>query len=92
MPFGAGLFRRPIDIMLRLRFETRIVEKIGERNQVIEKVLAALPGFSRAADWFAGKPSTRTATFWMRMRNSSGSESKVSSATLTKSSCFIPHH
>src|SRR6266852_2576845 len=40
--------------------------------------------------WFAGKSSTRIATFWMRTRNSSGSESKVSSATLTKSSRFIP--
>jgi hypothetical protein len=37
----------------------------------------------------SGKSSTRIATFWMRLRNSSGSESKVSSATLTKSSRFI---
>src|SRR5882762_5781141 len=41
--------------------------------------------------WFAGKSSTRIATFWIRIRNSSGSESKVSSATLTKSSRFILH-
>ena len=41
--------------------------------------------------WFAGKSSTRIAKFWMRLRNSSGSESKVSSATLTKSPRFITH-
>ena len=32
------------------------------------------------------------ATFWMRLRNSSGSESNVSSATLMKSSRFMVHH
>src|ERR1700745_3469502 len=31
------------------------------------------------------------ATFWIRLRNSSGRESKVSSATLTNSSRVIPH-
>src|SRR6266550_6200000 len=31
------------------------------------------------------------ATFWIRLRNSSGRESKVSSATLTNSSCVILH-
>ena len=43
-------------------------------------------------DWFGGKSSTRIGTFWMRLRNSCGSESKASSATLTKSSRFIVYH
>jgi len=40
---------------------------------------------------FGGKSSTRIATFLIRLRNSSGSESNVCSATLTKSSRFILH-
>ena len=43
----------------------------------------------RGGDWLGRKSSTRIATFWMRLRNSSGSKSKASSATLTKSSRFI---
>lgn len=39
----------------------------------------------RGADWCGGKSPTRIATFWIRLRNSSESESKASSATLTKS-------
>src|SRR5215469_4616078 len=40
-------------------------------------------------DWFGGKSSTKIATLWIRLRNSSGSESKVCSATSMKSSRFI---
>src|SRR5215471_2926701 len=43
----------------------------------------------RGGDCLAGKSSTRIATLWMRLRNSSGRESNASSATLTKSSRFI---
>src|SRR5437016_3040763 len=43
-------------------------------------------------DWFGGKSSTRIATFSMRERNSSGSESKTPSATLKNSSRFMAHH
>src|ERR1700747_3571830 len=42
-------------------------------------------------DWFGGKSSTRIATFFIRLRNSSGNESHVSSATLTNSSRSILH-
>src|SRR6266851_2429539 len=42
-------------------------------------------------DWFGGKSSTRMATFWIRLRNSSGSESNASSAVLMKSARFILH-
>src|SRR5436309_1982752 len=42
-------------------------------------------------DWFGGKSSTRIATFFIRLRNSSGSESSESSTTLMKCSRFIPH-
>src|SRR6266853_5853205 len=46
---------------------------------------------SRGGDWFAGKSSTRIATFFIRLRNSCGSESNASSTTLTKCSRFILH-
>src|SRR5213593_3747750 len=42
-------------------------------------------------DWFGGESSTRIATFFIRLRNSSGSESSESSTTLMKSLRFIPH-
>ena len=42
-----------------------------------------------SGDWFGGKSSTRIATFFIRLRNSSGNESNASSATLMKSSRFI---
>src|ERR1700680_3345174 len=42
-------------------------------------------------DWFGGESSTRIATFFIRLRNSCGSESSVSSTTLTKCSRFILH-
>src|SRR2546426_8153770 len=42
-------------------------------------------------DWFGGKSSTRIATFFIRLRNSSGSESSESSTTLMKCSRFILH-
>jgi hypothetical protein len=45
----------------------------------------------RVVGWFGEISSTRIATFSMRLRNSSGSESKASSATFTKSSRFIVH-
>src|SRR5208282_1652450 len=41
--------------------------------------------------WFGGTSSTRTATLRMRLRNSCGRESSVSSTTLTKCSRFILH-
>jgi len=41
---------------------------------------------------FGGKSSTRIATFFIRLRNSSGNESNAFSATLMKSSRFILHH
>jgi hypothetical protein len=41
--------------------------------------------------WFGGKSSTRIAPFFIRLRNSSGSESNASSAALTKCSRFILH-
>src|SRR5438552_9607932 len=47
------------------------------------------PGWG--GDWFGGKSSTRIATFLIRLRNSCGSESNASSATLTKCSRFILH-
>src|SRR5690242_11160999 len=42
-------------------------------------------------DWSEGKSSTRIATFFIRLRNSCGSESNASSTTLTKCSRFILH-
>src|SRR6266478_3236915 len=47
------------------------------------------PGW--VGDWFHGKSSTRIATFFIRLRNSSGSESSESSTTLTKCSRFMLH-
>src|SRR6266550_1720507 len=47
------------------------------------------PGWG--GDCFGGKSSTRIATFFIRLRNSSGSESSESSTTLTKCSRFILH-
>src|SRR5437870_13593537 len=47
------------------------------------------PGWG--GDWFGGKASTRIATFFIRLRNSCGSESNASSTTLTKCSRFIRH-
>src|SRR5438270_1962497 len=40
---------------------------------------------------FGGKSSTKTATLWMRLRNSSGRESSAFSTSLTKYSRFILH-
>ena len=44
------IVQSPIDITLRLRLEPQIVEEIGEWHQAIEKVWAALPGFSSTAE------------------------------------------
>src|SRR5437867_1519778 len=42
-------------------------------------------------DWFGEESSTRIATFFIRQRNSSGSESSESSTTLMKSLRIILH-
>src|SRR6266567_1768322 len=62
---------------------------VGTPWQLTRRNSFLCPGWS--VDWFAGKSSTRIATFWMRLRYSSGSESKASSATLTNSSRSILH-
>ena len=55
-----------------------------------EKQSLVLPRLGR--DWFGGKSSTRIATFFIWLRNSSGNQSNAFSAELMKSSRFILHH
>src|SRR5207249_12316843 len=64
---------------------------LRRRNAVkdAEKQSPLLPGWR--GDWFGGESSTKIATFFIRLRNSSGSESSESSTTLMKSLRFILH-
>jgi hypothetical protein len=55
-PVSGLVVQRPINIFLRLCLQPRVVEKVCERHQPVEKVRAALPRLTRAA-----QPSARGA-------------------------------
>ena len=50
MPSAAWWVERPVDVFLRFGFETSVVEQVGERDETIEEVWAAFPGFSGATE------------------------------------------
>ncbi len=49
MPSAAWWVKRPVDVFLGFGFEARIVEQVGEGDEAVEKVWAALPGLAGAA-------------------------------------------
>jgi len=47
---GSLVVERPVDVLLRFNFEVGIVELVCERDEAVEEVGAALPGFAGAAE------------------------------------------